>query len=132
MRRLELTAVVLLALIGAEAKAQTTTGVTIDDVQVVNLGMGQYKITATGKMSLALGDTLVNYRFFFTDPNGMERAPIFQPPFNPPQPGSSSNYTCLVQGGPPGGWKFTAQMSWTTPDKVEHTSSVSKPFNAGP
>jgi hypothetical protein len=111
--------------------ALADTGVTIDKVTVSPPKMGVVQITATGTMTLAAGDTLDWYQFYFVDPGGNQIPPTFQPPFNPPKSGSSSNYSCVIPAMTQGSWKFVAKMGWTSGGQ-EKAMSVQKTFTVGP
>lgn len=127
MKMSELIAVALLILIGAEAQAQVTTGVTIDRVKVVAI-KDRWQITATGKISLAAGDTLTSYQFLFNDPQKREYAPYYQPPFTPPQPGKSSTYSCVWTTDVQGAWSFRVRMTYEKGGKERPEISKSQKF----
>lgn len=109
--------------------ALADTGVTIDNVTVSPpMKPFQVQITATGTVTLAAGDTLTSYQFYFVDPGGNQIPPVFQPPFIPPKPGSSSCYTCVTNTITQGSWKFIAKIAWTTSNGQKKAYSAEDDF----
>jgi hypothetical protein len=113
--------VVALATIGsavvlADGGGGDPTNVVITSVKVQGPdNSGNYLITATGTMFLNQGDTLTGYQFYFVDPNGKDIPPVYSPPFYPPQPGKSSQYSCTATTTVKGNnWYFWAKMTWTS------------------
>lgn len=121
---------VFVAVMGVEAKEEVKSDVTIDSaVKVVPVRGEIFEITATGTISLAAGDTLKGYRFFFTDPAGKEHTPAFRPPLYPPKPGKTTTFSCVCDTSVQGAWTFWVEVSYEIGGKKLKKIPKSQPFD---
>ena len=104
---------------GGAGEPPVTSGVKLDvpTSTLIEKTTGTYKIVATGKVSLAKGETWGGFKMEFKDKNGNTPTPTLTQ-FTIPAPGESKTFSYYLTTTTVGGWTIQATMDTTTPVKV--------------